>query len=54
MIEIARPYCDWIAVKFKDGRRGSMWLCNECGHRAKGKNIPQCPCEKIEINGLGQ
>lgn len=52
MIEIARPYCDWIAVKFKDRRRGAMWLCKECGHKGKGKSVPACPCEPIKIEGI--
>lgn len=48
-MKIERPYCDWIAVKFKDRRKGSMWLCRECGHRGNSKNVPLCPCKPIEM-----
>lgn len=51
-MEIQQPYCDWIAIKFKDGRRGFMWLCKECGHRGKGKNVPECQCKTISLADL--
>jgi rubrerythrin len=49
MIEIARPYCDWISVAHRDKRRGKVWLCHACGHMEKGKEVPKCPCKPMEI-----
>jgi len=49
MIEIAPPYCDWIQVKCKDQRKGSLWLCNACGHQGRAKEVPKCPCKPIKI-----
>jgi hypothetical protein len=48
-MEIRQPYCDWIAIKHRDKRRGSMWLCKECGHHGMGKSVPKCPCKPINI-----
>lgn len=51
-LTISKPYCDWLSVAFKDKRRGKMWSCQACGHRGKGKQVPACPCEQIEVSIL--
>ena len=53
MLQILRPYCDWISVAFKDKRKGAVWMCKECGAMGKGKNVPPCPCKPIAINAGG-
>jgi len=48
-IDIAQPYCDWISLASKDRRRGKIWLCKECGHQGKGREVPKCPCAPIKL-----
>jgi ribosomal protein L37AE/L43A len=51
---IAKPSCSWIAMKFKDKRKGSFWLCRSCGLRGKGKAAPTCPCAPIAVAAMPQ
>lgn len=46
---IDAPCCDWIAMPFKDKRKGYFWLCQSCGAKAKGKQQPLCGCRSIEV-----
>lgn len=39
--------CDWVGVRFKDRRRGKMWLCRACGARGLGRKEPGCPAKAI-------
>jgi ABC-type ATPase with predicted acetyltransferase domain len=49
MIKIEQPYCDWVSLASKDARRAAIWLCKECGHREKRKQVPDCPCKTLAI-----
>jgi hypothetical protein len=39
--------CAWASCRFKDGRRGFMWLCHACGSRGFGRKQPECPARAI-------
>jgi len=48
-MKIVAPICDWSRLPYKDKRRAPVWRCNACGHMAKSKEQPQCPCKAIEL-----
>jgi rubrerythrin len=48
-MQIDPPRCDWSVMPFKDRRRGAIWRCRSCGHSARGKHEPPCPCKVIEV-----
>ena len=48
-MKIARLYCDWAKMAFKDKRRGYLWFCKECRKRGMGKNPPACPSQEFTI-----
>ena len=49
VLTIKPPERKWIALPYKDKRRGAIWLCKACGKWGGGKVQPTCPCMKIEV-----
>ncbi len=52
-MKIAAPPCDWSVLPFIDKRKAPIWRCRSCGHTARQKKPPDCPCKPIVIGLAG-